>query len=303
MSAERGKPRTEGEQRTAHQQWVDSQHQTVRCGFCPAWSFRGTAAECRDASLAHRQDVHPDRVKYVKPDMSKRCRVTGCDELVATKSGTYANLCRTHRDEMKAQVDRERDARRAAAREAKLAARAPRTNRPVAQPVAATRRAGPLQRPRRMTPERLDECRRRNRAGELIYQIAKSRWQQWGYSSVTTCWQGIKWHLEKDGVEVVKQAGKAGKQTKITGARGDVVRECMDARVSVSYLAGLAWERWGYASDETCSVGIYQFLKRNGIDSPGWSRVVVSDATTGWVVGLLEAAERTDCPGELEAAA
>ena len=61
-------PRAEGaaylgrpvaEMKAEHQEWLDSQPTSTSCLFCD-WTFDGTAAECRDAAAAHREQSHPD---------------------------------------------------------------------------------------------------------------------------------------------------------------------------------------------------------------------------------------------------
>ena len=45
--------------RARHQEWADSNPARSECLFCN-WSHQGTAGECREAALEHRQQEHPE---------------------------------------------------------------------------------------------------------------------------------------------------------------------------------------------------------------------------------------------------
>ncbi len=53
----------ESEMMQRHRQRMDALPQTTRCAFCD-WTYQGTVAEGKEASLEHRRELHPDNVVF-----------------------------------------------------------------------------------------------------------------------------------------------------------------------------------------------------------------------------------------------
>ncbi len=106
--------------KAAERDWADRQITTSSCMFCD-WGHEGTASECRDAALAHRQVEHPEAcIRRARPRGSritkKKLRSAGEEEQIKVDAAE-ANRLRSEREqgEMLAKIERGRERDRAAA--------------------------------------------------------------------------------------------------------------------------------------------------------------------------------------------
>lgn len=106
----------------AHRFWADGQSTVSLCAFCD-WRHEGTAAEGREAALAHRQEKHPEaciRKPRLRRRISKKnLRTAGEEEQIAVDAAE-ANRLRRERDEAAVLAKIERGRLRDAAAESAL---------------------------------------------------------------------------------------------------------------------------------------------------------------------------------------
>jgi hypothetical protein len=97
----------------AHRDWADRQVTVSSCFFC-GWTHTGSALECRERALAHRQAKHPEAcIRRPRPKgsriMKRKLRTAGEEEQIKIDAAE-ANRLRHEREleEMVAKVERGR---------------------------------------------------------------------------------------------------------------------------------------------------------------------------------------------------
>lgn len=196
----------------------DAAPTTTRCAFCP-WTFNGTAAEGRTASLDHRRHAHPDCVVYVRPRRTKRVEQTAADRAIVQTLAEH---------------------------------------RPTVKRMSRTK----------LTDQRIADAAQRYDTGESVRAIAADHYNDWGYRSIETLAVALYRALPE---KVERWRGREQRTTRsnatrMTPRRIDAIETLYRAKWSISQIAVLIHERWGFASVAACRTELSRCLKDRDIE-------------------------------------
>lgn len=273
------------QEKTADREVFGAQPAVARCAFCPDFAVEGTADEVMAAGVEHRATVHPGLLaKKTRRGKGRPCIVGLCEETALVTRGRHAGLCPDHRNAQLAEEKRVADEERHARRQAKLLEKQadvrPKTKR------ARTRRprnSEPREHPLRLLTDEIgDEIVRMYQDGLSAIAIGRTMHEQWGYASadsLTACVYNVlrdrnvprRSRSESVLLTLAREGPRSytgPSQTMITDARLSAVSSLIEAGCSLTSIATLAWEPWGYASVESCRVAIRHRMAGAGMTVP-----------------------------------
>lgn len=258
------------------EEFRNSRPATFRCGLCPRRRdgsapviFKGRHDEGVEAARLHRVEHHPDAPEQSERRRSRArpCSRDGCDKASYGGKGKHSELCAEHRDDARrTEIEEKQRQREDALHE--------RATHPVTPPAERNPR-------HLMTEERKDEIVRMYVDEKLsANEIAKRRYQEWGYKSqpslCTSTYDVLKernverrsrGHANQVGVEQGYLKGPPRTQPILTEGRLAVAESLLRAECTLGMIGQEACQRWGYKNPQSLVVALGVKLRARGVNT------------------------------------